>query len=238
MVLARSAIGPELDWLLDDTEESLLGTSIHQTVIVDSDSVLNRHKRNQQLPWLIGNQLKLLIPRQNGGVYQPSPDILVHATLGDLRLSSLPVAQYGPPALAIEIASPATARSHDLDTLNPDAKPLAYAQAGIAEYLFYDPLEEFVPGRIRAWRLATPTTYEAWEAHDDGRWHSALGISFLPESGGILLRIYDGDGNRIPTNAEVDAQLRDERQHRAAEQAEFAARIAELEAALRRQRDD
>ncbi len=134
MVTRTIALGPALDWLPDDTEESLLGTSIHQAVIVILDTCLNYFRRRAGLPWFVGNQLTLIIPRQGGREpYHSSPDIIVHANLPATDLTSLNVQAYGPLALVIEIASPATAHSHDLDTLNPAAKPTAYAQAGIPE---------------------------------------------------------------------------------------------------------
>jgi Uma2 family endonuclease len=216
MVARALGLGPELDWLPDDTEEAILGTSIHQTVIVGLDNFLTYVRQFFGLSWFIGNQLKLIIPRQGGGTYQPSPDIIVHATLGPVFLTSLSVAQHGPPAMAIEIASPGTAREHDLNTLEPGAKPSAYAQAGIPEYLVYDPTGFVIPNRLRAWRMGTAGEYVPWEAEADGRWQSALGISFAPEPGGVLLRVYDQTGQLVPTPLEM------------------AARIAELESALRR----
>ena len=224
MVARALGLGSELDWLPDDTEEDILGTSIHQAVIVGLDNFLAYLRQFFGLPWFIGNQLKLIVPRQGGGTYQPSPDIIVHATLGSVYLTSLSVAQHGPPALAIEIASPGTAREHDLNTLEPGAKPSAYAQAGIPEYLVYDPTGLVIPGRVRAWRMGTAGEYEPWQAAADGRWHSALGISFAPETGGVLLRVYDQTGQLVPTPLELAAQL-----------AEREARIAELESVLRRQ---
>ena len=209
MVTHHIALGPELDWLPDDTEESLLGTTVHQGTIVLLDNSLNLHKRRAGLPWLIGNQLRLIIPRREGrAAYQPSPDILIHATLGDAQLSSLSVAQYGPPALAIEVTSPATARAHDLDTISQRAKPQAYEECGIPEYLVFDPIGDFIPAQIRAWRIGPEGRYEDWPPDPiTGRWHSALGISFAPQ--GFRLRVYDSDGNLIPTMDELDIQAQE-----------------------------
>jgi len=92
------------------------------------------------------------------------------------------------------------------------------AQAGIPEYLVYDPTGLLLPGRVRAWRLRAAGAYVPWEADTDGRWHSALGISFAPEVGGVLLRVYDQAGQLVPTPLELAAQ------------------VAELTAELRRQR--
>lgn len=231
MVARVRSLGPELDWLPDDTEEALLGTSTHQAVIVVLNICLALYARAAGLPWFVGNQLQLRIPRGAGRpAYHPSPDLLVHPTLGDIALASLPLVQYGPPALALEIASPGTAREHDLNTLAPGAKPSAYAQAGIAEYLVYDPTGLVLPDRVRAWHLGAAGGYEPWEPQADGRWHSALGVSFAPEVGGILLRVYDPAGNLISTPYEMAAQLA-ERDRAVAER---EARIAALEAELRR----
>jgi Uma2 family endonuclease len=224
MVARALDLGPELDWLPDDTEEAIRGTSTHRTVIVGLHNFLAYVRHMAGLPWFIGNQMPLLIPRQSGGTYQPAPDIMVHPSLGMVYLSSISVPQHGLPALAIEIASPGTAREHDLNTLEPGAKPSAYAQAGIPEYLVYDPTGFVIPNRVRAWRMGMTGEYEPWEADADGRWHSALDISFAPEPGGVLLRVYDQTGQLVSTPLELAAQVADRE-----------ARIAELEAALRRQ---
>jgi Uma2 family endonuclease len=206
VVTYQLALGPELDWLVDDTEEALLGTSVHQYTIVNLYSDLSRLKRRAGLPWFIGNQLKLIIRRRDGHPpYYPSPDILIHPTLGDAELSSLSLARHGPPVLIIEVASPGTAYQHDLEAVDPEGKPRAYAQAGIPEYLVFDPTGNIIPERVRAWR-GGPEGYGEWLPDPEtGRWHSALGISFAPQ--GALLRVYDADGGLIPTQQELDAVL-------------------------------
>jgi Uma2 family endonuclease len=224
-------LGAEFDRLTDDTEEALLGSMLHQRVIVSDVNSLTRYSKRAGLGWKIGNQLKLVIPRASGErSYQPSPDIIVHmaATLTE-RQPSLPINVYGPPALAIEICSPSTAFEHDIDTLNPQAKPSAYAKAGIPEYLVFDPTGDILPELIRAWRAGPSGDYEPWLPDPEtGRWHSALGISFAPQ--GVLLRVYDPNGNIVPDNDDMDDLLTE----RDAQLAARDARIAELEAALRR----
>ena len=206
MVTYHIALGPELDWLMDDTEESLLGTTVHQGAIVVLDSSLNSHKRRAGLPWLIGNQLRLIIPRRDGKTYQPSPDIIAHLTLGDAQLTSLSVAEHGPPALAVEVTSPSTAREHDLNTISHRAKPQVYEECGIPEYLVFDPIGDFISDQVLAWRLGPDGQYESWLPDPaTGRWHSALGISFAPQ--GLRLRVYDPDGNLIPTMDELENEI-------------------------------
>ncbi len=45
MVTRLIALEPDLDWLEDDTEESLLGTMWHQRVIVSTVNSLTRYNR-------------------------------------------------------------------------------------------------------------------------------------------------------------------------------------------------
>lgn len=234
MVTQMVALGPEFALLPDDTEEALMGSMLHQRVIVGTVNSATRHSRRNDLGWKIGNQLKLIIPREHGlRPYQPSPDILIHTSpLVSDHQTSLNVNAYGPPALAIEVCSPSTALEHDLDTFSYNAKPNAYARAGIPEYLVFDPTGDLIPELIRAWRIGVHGFYEPWLPEADGRWHSALGISFAPE--GVQLRLYDAQGQLIPNNEDMDDIL-------AASEAELAAsaaRIAELEAQLRRQQGE
>lgn len=228
MVTYQFALGTELDWLMDDTEEALLGTSVHQYIIANLYGDLVSYRDDAGLPWFIGNQLKLIIPRQGGRPpYYPSPDIVIHATLGDVELSSLAFHRYGPVALAVEIASPATAYQHDLDTVDPEAKPLAYAQGGIPEYLVFDPTGNIISEHVRAWRAGPDGVYVPWLPDPDtGRWHSALGISFAPQ--GILLRVYAPDGTLIRTRAELAAALRAQAQQAEVQAQELEALRAEL----------
>jgi len=62
MVTYQLGLGPELDWLIDDTEEALLGTSTHQYTIVNLRNDAVSYREVAGLPWFVGNQLKLLIP--------------------------------------------------------------------------------------------------------------------------------------------------------------------------------
>ena len=220
MVTDQIALGRAFDHLPDDTEESLLGTPLHQLVIVTLFDSLSRHRRRNGLPWFVGNQLRMRIPRGAGRPpYQPSPDILVHPTLDAPPDTSLDLRVTGPPALVIEVASPSTARDHDLDTLAPEAKPAAYAAAGIPEYLAYDPTGDIIPERVRAWRTDAAGGYEPWRPDARGHWVSRLGISFAPR--GVLLRVYDAAGGAVPNNDDMDDLLDTNQRELAALRAEI-----------------
>jgi Uma2 family endonuclease len=244
MVTHLIALGPEFDLLPDDTEESLLGAPIHQYVIVALFTSLRRYARRLALPWFIGNQTTLVIPRAKGRPYQPAPDLMVHPTLGFVPDFSLNINVAGPPALVIEVASPSTARSHDLDTLRPEAKPGVYARTGIPEYLVYDPTGAMIPEWIRAWRMGPEGIYITWEPDERGHWVSrTLGVSFALD--GPILAAYDSNGERIPSDADMDDLLlnreREAIEHAAEREREVAERdrqIAALQAELRRLRGE
>ena len=239
MVAIARGLGPEFDWLLDDTEESLLGASDHQWAIVCLVVSATYYRDRERLPWFIGNQLALAIPRHRGRPYRPSPDFCIHPTLGNVRRTALDLVRDGAPALVVEIASPSTAEEHDLDTLNPAAKPGAYAAAGIAEYLVYDPTARIIPEEVRAWRLGPAGAYIPWEPGADGRLHSSLGLALAPER--PILRLYDPQGRPLPTTPDL-ARVEREREALAAQLAqERAARdreVAALRAELRRLRGE
>jgi Uma2 family endonuclease len=224
----------------DDTEESLVGTAGHQgTIHVTYDGILICARR-RNLPWFIGNQLFLLVLQE--GRDQPrriAPDIMVYRSLDVPNdPGSVAVAMYGPPALVVEVASPSTAIDNDVNLFNPDAKPQLYARIGVDEYLVFDPTGALLGEPIWA-RRRGPAGFERWEPEADGRWHSALGISFAPH--GMFLRVCDHDGNLVPMSVEFDAMLAD-RERQLAEQArqnEYKdRRLAELEAELRRLRGE
>jgi Uma2 family endonuclease len=204
MIARTWGLDATFDFMPDDTEETLVGASPHQDAIYILYDGLQHCGPDRGLPWFVGNQITMIIPRRQGRpAYQPSPDILVHPTLTDAERSSLDVDRDGPPALIIEVASPATARERDL---NPAAKPGIYAAINVLEYLVFDPLEQFIAGRVWARRLGL-SGYDLWLPGAHGRWESAaLGISFLPA--GSRLRIYDQQGLLVPTRLERSAEAR------------------------------
>lgn len=240
MVTRTIALGPEFDLFRDDDEETLVGSSSHQGAIVALYEGLSNCGSKRGLPWFVGNQLTILIPREgHKPPLQPSPDILVHPTLAAGHRSSLDVVKDGPPALVIEVVSPATALDRDLNVELPIGKPGVYAAAGIPEYLVFDPLAEFLPERVRGWRLSLHGS-APWLADDRGHWVSeTLSVSFAPQ--GPLLRVYDQDGSLMPLYAEaIDTIIARECEiaNRDRELATREGEIAALQAELRRLRGE
>ena len=107
-------LGPQFAELADDTEESILGSSLHQGAITTLHDGLDACGHGRGLPWFVGNQIRMVILRVGRRAASLSPDILIHPTLGTGSRDSIIVAADGPPALVIEIASPSTAAGRDL----------------------------------------------------------------------------------------------------------------------------
>ncbi len=136
----------------------------------------------------------------------PLPDILVHPTLTNASRTSLVLATDGPPALVIEVASPSTVYSSDLNLTDERGKPGVYEAIGVAEYIVFDPTAEFVPEQLWA-RRRVADTFEPWEPDERGRWVSAAldGVAFAPQ--GPLLRVYDREGasSRSPRRSAISS---------------------------------
>jgi Uma2 family endonuclease len=240
MAVQVNFLGPEFDVFEDDTEETLVGSSIHQGAIVTTFLGIEDCALERDLPWFVGNQLTLVMPRRSDRPSaQPAPDICVHPTLGRAPRTSLHIAIDGPPSLVIEVTSPSTAVGRDLNMGSPAGKPQLFEAMGVPEYLVFDPLAEFIGKQIWAQRLG-PQGYVLWEPDANGRWRSeTLGLSFAPQ--GFLLRVYDQDGRLMPLHGELRAERRylaGENQDLRHELAEERQRLAALEAELRRLRGE
>lgn len=232
MIMHLIALDATFDHLPDDTEETLLGSSLHQGAIVALATGLNLCGPHQGLPWFIGNQIKIIIPRQGRRApFMPSPDIVVHPTLTSASRTSVVLATDGPPALVIEVASPATVLTNDLNLTAERGKPGVYEAIGVAEYIVFDPTAEFIPAQMWA-RRREAGGYAPWLPDASGHWVSEAlgGIAFAPQ--GALLRVYDQEGRLVPLTEEL-ADLLDERER---ELTERERQIAALEAELQRLR--
>lgn len=251
MAQQRSALATSLDWLLpDDTEESIVGAEWHQLAIRTLVNALRDVAERAHPTWHVGDQLTLVGPQPDRRrLWRPKPDVLLHPSAGPRLRRELDTRVEGLPALVIEVLSPST-WEQDLSLAVPSrrvqGKAWGYLELwGVPEYLTFDPLEEFVPGQVRAWRRTHGRTV-AWEAGTEGRYASELGLSFAVE--GPLLRVYDERGQAVPFDlekgallAQQDQQLAQQARQLAEEQAarrRMEQRLLELEAELRRLRGD
>jgi len=214
------------DELPDDTEESVMGTMLHQIAIRTLSEMLEVLREEQGAPWSVVSQVAIRgFRKRSGAAYAPMPDVFLHARAVPHDVTEISLAAYGPPLLVAEVASPTT-YLRDLGL-----KAEAYARGGVGEYVVFDTDGRLLGARGPVWaqRLGGPEAGASrpWRAEGDGRWHSALGFALAPQ--GTLLRVYDGAGVAVPSQTE---------EHRLRKQAEYGQREAERrqqEAERRRQ---
>ena len=231
----RTALGPSVlaaAWPPDDTEESVVGTDLHQGTIIDLRLGIDEAARTHlppgaPPPWQALSQLVLLgCVRPDGSSYRTAPDIAVYRRPIDPHRGSVSLDEDGPPALVAEVLSEST-RAVDLDL--PRGKGYSYARAGVAEYLALDPTGQFLPAGLRAWRLEGGV-YRPWGTEVDGRWHIArIGVAF--GLAGLRVVVYTRDGQRMLRGAEVAeerARFREERARFLEERARNEAELTRL----------
>ncbi len=119
--------------LLDDTEESVVGTPLHQKAISTLADMLEELRRTHKHTWDVGRNLGFRgFPQPHGEPYAPKPDVVVHPRALPTGLTEVTLAAYGPPHLVVEIASRTTVGN------DVGAKARSYALGGVAEYLVAD----------------------------------------------------------------------------------------------------
>ena len=218
---------PVEPWPPDDTEESVLGTDLHQTTITNLRLGINQaarvgKKHGEPSAWRAFTQITLIgCSRPDGSSYRTLPDVFVYGLATDENRGSISIAAEGPPLLIAEVMSESNYET-DVDFIR--GKGYSYARAGVPEYLILDVMGLFLKERLIGWRLVDGA-YRRWEPDGDGRLHSAqLPLVFHLE--GMLAVVSLPDGRRMlhEDSAEEELARRDE---------ELARKDAEL-ARLRR----
>lgn len=201
-------------WPPDDTEESVLGTHLHQTTITNVRWGLNEAAGaavppGQSPAWQAAGQTMIKgFHRPDNLPYTTLPDVFVYRRPFDIRRTSLSLRRDGPPLLIVEVLSESTSDS-DLDMER--GKGYSYARGGVAEYLVLDPGGEYLPGGAQGlgWRLADGT-YAPWEPDAAGRWVSGQ-IEVAVGFSGVWAVVYGPDGRPIPREGEVLRELAESR---------------------------
>ena len=151
-------------WPPDDTEESVLGTNLHQTAIRQLIAGINEAAalagpEGTTVPWQAGGQTMVRgFPRRDGPEMTTLPDVFVYPKPWDDEWGSLHLAHDGPPILVIEVLSKETYKV-DLDLVR--GKGHSYARAGVIEYLTLDPAYRYAPDGGAGWRLERGV-YRPW----------------------------------------------------------------------------
>jgi hypothetical protein len=125
-------------WPPDDTEESGLGTHLHETTIINlrlgiTGAAHLYKKRDQVPPWRAFHHVLLLgCRRPDGTPYRTYPDLYVYDQRYEEGRPFAVIGAIGPPLLIVEVPSEA---SYDVDTDIAAGKGYSYANAGVREYL-------------------------------------------------------------------------------------------------------
>lgn len=228
--LRRTAFPREL-WPPDDTEESVVGTDLHQMTIINVRWGINEVARSLarttatgSIPWQALSQTIVTgFERRDGSRFKTLPDVFVYHQPIDQNRGSVAVGADGPPVLIIEVLSEST-RDIDLDL--DEGKGYSYARAGVREYLILDPTAAFVAERGQGWRLHDGV-YRPWQSDAIGRWQSEhIAVGFGVEDG--LAAVYTRDGERQLREGEV-AQERERMRALERELADLRRRMDELQ---------
>lgn len=194
-------------WPPHDTEESVLGTDLHQAAITNLRWGINEAAQvglaaGQSAPWQAFSQTAFIgCRRPEGSLYRTYPDVFVYSRPLDRTRGATYLASDGPPTLIVEVLSEAT---HEVDGDLDRGKGWSYADAGVREYLTYDLTRSFAAEGIRAWRL-TEGRYQPWLPDATGRWRSeTIGVAFALEDDTIV--VYTSDGRRMLREGEVEAE--------------------------------
>ncbi len=107
-------------WPPDDTEESVMGTNLHQTAILNlrlgiNDAAAVATPEGAPPRWQAGGQTMIRgFQHPDGSAYTTLPDVFVYRQPWDDARRSLHVPEDGPPVLIIEVLSEET-HGNDLD---------------------------------------------------------------------------------------------------------------------------
>lgn len=235
----------------DDTEESVMGTHLHQRAIILAYGTLRDYADALGTPgapaWYVSTQETVIVdlPLRRRR-WQPKPDVWVVPEISAHEGTSYDTRKHGPmPSFILEVASESTWRD------DVDEKSVLYDVTGVKEYLVFDPTGEFLPEVIRGWHRMEGGPWEPWagttRADGIAVWESrVLGLTLRGE--GPLLRFEHPERGLLPLWSEAQAlrqaqerALAERDRELAARDRELAAerqRRAELEAELRRLRGE
>lgn len=206
--------------------EPMAETDTHRDQMIYLISALQDYYRDREDVYVAGNLFVYYEEGNPQAVVAPDVFVVFGVRSGERRVYKLWVEGRAPDVI-FEVTSPST-RAEDLGT-----KQGLYAYVGVKEYFIYDPLADYLKPSLQGYRLKN-RSYQPMPrlpGPADGLQSETLGVTLRVE--GRLLRLYDtATGERLLTPQEAyDARRIEAEARRAAE-----ARIAELEAELKRLR--
>jgi Uma2 family endonuclease len=173
----QSIVYPESDG------EPMAETEVHILALIDLISALRFHYRTQPGIYVIGNMF--LYYEEGNPNARKAPDLMVVKGVDTSfpRRTFKTWEEKAVPSVIIELTSKDTCE----EDLGP--KKTLYARLGVAEYIMFDPLHEYLPHRLEGHRLAGKKYVPLKIDSDGGLVSKELGLRLRPE--GRLLRAYD-----------------------------------------------
>ena len=190
---------PDLIYPVSDGEP-LAETFDHLYVLLTTLMVLRHYLAGQQATVLANQYMYYVEGKPNARV---APDVMVIFNVAPGGRDNYKIWEEGEvPSVIFEMTSEGT---QDRDRI---FKKNLYEQLGVTEYWLYDPKGEWIPERLRGYRLRR----DVYELIEDGR---SDPLQLRVEIEGDLIGFYREDtGEKLPIPDELVAALEDEREQR------------------------
>jgi Uma2 family endonuclease len=186
----------------DDRERSpwMVGKDFHRLALDALEYPLRRHRAD----WYVSSDLPILYRRPNNKIGQVAPDIMV-AFVHNHQRDAFDIQVEGSfPPFVLEVVSDES-RPRDRGKTQ---KVQAYDLLSAREYVIFDPRSMRRPPPA-GYRRASDGRWEGWPLDERGTLRSAV-LNLTLVQDGMLLRLEDVDGRRLPTAEEEVAQLQAE----------------------------
>jgi Uma2 family endonuclease len=170
--------------------EPMAETEVHILALIDLLSTLRFHYRSQPDFYVIGNMF--LYYQEGNPNARKAPDLMVVKGIDTsfLRRTFKTWEEKAVPSVIVELTSKDTWQ----EDLGP--KKTVYAQLGVAEYIMFDPLHEYLPHRLQGYRLVGKEYVAIENESEECLVSKELELRLCPE--GTYLRMNDvKTGKRI-----------------------------------------
>ena len=192
-------------------------TGIHVKLMLDLIATLRAYYRERPDVYVIGNIF--LFYRKNHPEDRRTPDVMVIKGVDKTERRSFKTwEEKAMPCVVIELTSDQTAKEDQVD------KKQLYQELGVHEYFLFDPLHDYLPQQLVAYRLIGGEYEPLIPAADGGVLSAELGLRLVPD-GEQLALIRFQNGERLPVPAEAYQLLEEYRKE--LREAEQQARQAE-----------
>jgi Uma2 family endonuclease len=186
----------------DDRERSpwMVGKDYHRLALDVLEYALRRYRAD----WYVSSDLPILYRRPDNRIGQVAPDIMVSFAHNHQRDAFDVQVEGGFPPFVLEVVSDES-RSRDRGKTK---KVQAYNLLGAQEYVIFDPRSQRHPP-LAGYHRTADGRWDVWPLDPHGALRSAV-LDLTLVQDGLLLRLEDASGRRLPTAEEEVAHLQAE----------------------------